>query len=345
VKVQTDFDPPYQDEIRGATKVNQVLLDSALVTCTRNRPDRLRELLTRLQVIRAVPRLVVVVDSSELPDTREIVDSLRGKTDFELKYVKSLYGAAHQKNMGFEYVCSKFAPHELTAIHFLDDDINPSDSYFEKCVSLFKKIPTAVVIGGFDISLTPPRPSLMRDIFFLGRGIQTGIALPSGICIVPFPRQELEKVTWVPGGMQNFNFETCYYERFDGRVRIYGDEVEMQLRLAKLGDIYCSNDLSVRHYSETIAKDSQRIEQSYMDGFRWILTRRYPQRFNKAFALWSTLGLICGELIRSIQRGDKLAFTRLQGHFDFFGRLLTKKPLQQYVSHAASGPFTEAIRD
>lgn len=304
----------------------------------------MQKLLKTLSEFPSIPQTIVVVDSSADSLTESSCKLLQANFATELVYLRALPGAAHQKNVGLDYLEKRFELEELKAVHFLDDDCIPIANYFATCLDIFDTRADAVVVGGFDKNLTKSKRSRLRDLLLLSNGSQDGILLRSGICLVPFPTEDLKQVDWVPGGMQNFRWSAARVTRFDGRVRIYGDEVEIQLRLAAFGSAYVSSGMAVDHASETIAKDSQRVEQSYMDGFRWVLARRYPGRVSKVAVIYSTLALIAGEAIRGWVNGDGLARTRFRGHVDFLGRLISGQQLQQYVAHEGSGPFVGAPR-
>jgi GT2 family glycosyltransferase len=321
------------------SKSQTILLPSALVVCTRNRSESVRELLASISAMTMAPKAIVIVDSSEDGKTRSVVDASARALRSGLVYVRSLPGAAHQKNQGIEYLKVIFPGEQIDIVHFLDDDIAPSANYFEKAVQAFRDTPDAAAVGGFDNSLEKQEPSWLRDILFLGQGSEDGIILKSGICLVPFPSTHMKKVDWVPGGMVNVRWDAAKVTMFDGRIRIYGDEVEMQLRLAPFGEIFISPSLGVLHKSERKGKDSRRIEESYMDGFRWTLSKKVPERVKPIAVIYTTLALIAAELFRALISFDFQAFTRAQGHVDFLVRLLTRREVQQFVSHKGSGPY------
>ncbi len=315
------------------------LLESALIVCTRNRPERASELLANLAGMRKLPKVIVFVDSSEATNTRVAVQKFSSMLDPQVIYVHSDSGAAHQKNVGLDYIQEHYSPSEFKCIHFLDDDIKPNERYFEECVNLFLSNENAVVIGGFDVSLVNHHPAWYLDLLGITAKGQTGVVLKSGVGLVPFPEGLLDEVEWVPGGMQNIRWTEARKFRFDGRVRIYGDEVELHLRLGSMGKIYVSNALGVVHYAEKAAKDNQRTETCFMDGFRWNLSRLHPDRVSKIQVLITTFAFIAAELIMSIKKSSPSSLSRMRGHFDFLNLLLKGKQVQQYVSHIGSGPY------
>lgn len=323
--------------------MNKLTLPSAVVICTLNRPKRIKALLGFLESLRSSPRCVVVVDSSPSGETGRVVEDFAKRTPFRLVYLKTQNGAAHQKNMGLDYL-EEHSDKNLEVVHFLDDDVIPAENYFETCLELFRLYETAAIIGGYDRSLERPRASFLRDLAGLSRGDDNGVVLRSGICIVPFPQEQMQEVQFVPGGMLSVRWFAIKGERFDGRVRIYGDEVELQLRLRTKGKIFSSHALPVLHHSEKAAKDSQRVEQGYMDGFRWALSIKYPSLVSARKVILTTIFLIVGEAGRALFRRDSISWLRLMGHLDFFLRLARRQHVQQYVRHSASGPFVNDLR-
>jgi GT2 family glycosyltransferase len=319
------------------------LLKSALIICTKDRASEISELLQTLKRFKDMPSVIVVVDSSADDATRSRVEQFQLATP--LIYLHSLPGAAHQKNMGLEYLVQGSYADQISVVHFLDDDVRPKPDYFSTVLTKFELNPQAIVVGGFDETLKPESDSFLRKLFRLQDKRGSGFVLSSGICQVPLPTPTGDRaVDFVPGGMQSVLWSIAREHRFDGRVRIYGDEVEFQTRIQKFGDMLFSPDLPVMHKSATKSKDNSRLEQGYMDGFRWSLASKHPHRVRKTHVVWATIGLMIGELfrftfIRRVESGE-----RLLGHLDFFFRLALRKPVQQYVNHQGSGPFLESPR-
>jgi GT2 family glycosyltransferase len=323
--------------------MNQIDLPSALVVCTLNRPAGIQALLEFLGQTPECPRLIVIVDASEDSATSEVTQSARGLTSLNIVYLRSKIGAAHQKNVGLNFLEANDVG-AIEVVHFLDDDVLPESDYFATVLALFRERSDAVVIGGYDRTLSAAKTSFIRNISLLSSGVRSGVILTSGICLVPFPKSKLEQVSFVPGGMLSLRGNAARSLRYDGRIRIYGDEVEFQLRASLQGSIYSSSVLPVTHKSETIAKDSQRVEQGYTDGFRWALAIQNPKLVKKFAVIYTTLILVIGELALWVGRRNHLAKTRALGHMDFLLRLARGEPVQQYVEHEGSGPRLGARR-
>ena len=323
----------------------KILMESACIVCTKDRPDEIRVLLMMLSKMAHLPRVVVIVDSSETDLTELEVCRVSSTFPTELKFIRSLPGAPHQKNIGLEYLASKFNPDELISVSLIDDDVELPSEYFENVQKLISLHPSAACIGGFDVLNPVPRGGLFRHLAGLAGGPEKqGRILKSGIALPPMPHEDLQPTVWVPGFTQNFPWHLARHQRFDGRVRIYGDEVEFQLRLSQFGQIFVAKVLGVKHLSSVKEKDNYRDQQAYMDAFRWSLAKRYPQTVSAPMVIFTTVCLALGELFRVIFLFKRVSWKGFMGHLDFLHRLSTGKPTQQYVTHYGSGPFTDLQR-
>lgn len=316
----------------------------AVIICTRNRHHEISGLLEALKSLGTKPEIVMVVDSSESPTSELIQARVRELTGLNVEYVRALYGAPHQKNVGIEKLLEyeKNTGHSFEVVSFLDDDIIPGPDYFKNIISLFKENPEIFCIGGFDSGL--PTLGFHRIRKFLGLTSDRIFAiLPSGLTVAGKPLEPIVYCDWVPGGMQNFRRHVFDSHRFDGTVRIHGDEVEFQLRMknSDLGRIAISSLLPVTHLAAISGKTSERSSTFYLDGFRWKLSETYPERFSRIHVLLATFVLIVAEGVVSLGARSNVRFARLLGHLDFLRALLAGIPLEEKVSHPGSGPRSE----
>lgn len=319
------------------------LLDrSVLVVCTKDRPDSMRQLLQALGRQRSLPHRVLIVDSSLDTETFDLVAKFRAVFPAQLDYLSSLPGLPHQRNMGIAAIAESANADKYDFIHFIDDDVVPANDYFEQAVMLLEKNPQAVCVGGHDEGLPAPSSARLRDALFLGSARTRGKVLKSGIAVVCIPIQPIEEVDWVPGHSMNFRSGPLVAERFDGRARMYGEDIEMQLRIAKHGTILCAKALRVRHFSESASRDQLRVATRFDDGFRWELTKRYPTRFSRAAVVSTTVLLGIGELVGWVFGQNPAGLQRARGHTDFLWAAIRGNETQQLVDHPGSGPFSES---
>jgi len=322
-------------------QLGRILLEeSALICCTRNRPERVFQLLSFLDSGVEVPGLLLFVDSSDSRETQSICE--QAWSNINPIWLSSQPGAPHQKNMGLDWLDKHAFNWSSAAVFFLDDDIEPDLGYFARSVEILNHSVNVGVLGGFDSSLKKERTfTFARRLLGLEDASPGGKLLRSGICTTINPSESLEVVDWVPGGMQTYRGLTIKNNRFDGRIRIYGDEVELQIRLSKEQNaiVATSKLLPVIHHGETIAKDSVALSESFMDGFRWSLAKRYPERVSKVRVLVTTVALLQAEAIFWAFTREAVHLERAKGHGLFLLRLIFRKEIQQFVSHSGSGPY------
>jgi hypothetical protein len=79
--------------------------------------------------------------------------------------------------------------------------------------------------------------------------------------------------------------------------------------------------------------------EGYMDGFRWTLATRYPNRVRRSNVVLTTLILALSEFSLFMLRRRKNGLQAALGHFDFIKRLINRENVQQFVEHRGSGPF------
>jgi GT2 family glycosyltransferase len=305
-------------------------VELALIICTRNRSDLLQRLLKLIARQMVIPDYVVVVDSSDDDSSKLIVK--HETTLPRVFYVKSHPGLPHQRNMGIRFLKSQFKNNEISFISFLDDDIAIDPHYFENVKECFSENPEAVIVGGFDRAVIH-RPG-NRITQFLGiRGMLPGMILKSGITSYPNPNSAVSEVSWVPGGMSNYRKWVFDQYEFRGQVRMYGEDIEMQLKVRKFGKIIVSKKLAVSHLSATLGKDDKRSQASYGDGFRWWLAKTYRPEFSRFWVLITTILLSIQCLAFSLALLNKAKLDEFFGHLDFVSRLIFRKSTEQFVNH------------
>ena len=320
-------------------KRSENLIDTiALCICTRHRPESIRSILSHLETLKIIPRVCVIVDSSDDSLTNDIVVDHSKLSRIEFRYLQSLPGLPHQRNIGIKYLVANQILKDHGIVSFLDDDVRVLSDYFEAVSQLFDGNPKAICIGGYvDGEKKVNSKSLARRLALLGSR-STGVILRSGFAIPPYPTSEVMETQWIPGGMQNIRFEVFKQELFSGRIRMYGEDVEFYSRICKYGKILCSNQLPVKHLEAVEEKDNLRTVQCYTDGFRWTMASNKRGGVKKYAVLLSTTWLTLADLSLWVVKSDSGHKQCLLGHIDFVSKLIRRAELQQYVDHIGSGP-------
>lgn len=305
--------------------------EDALVICTRNRASTLRgslNLLTNSCI--DLPSLIVIVDSSDNSETQSVVEEVSRNCPTQITYIRSLPGLPHQRNVGAYHVLSSQKSHSRF-LFFLDDDVVPDRDYFKETRILFAAHPKIGVLGGTDSGYVEPNfRHLRRFLGFAGSGqqnISTG-----GFGTVIKPSLEIVQCLWVPGGMQTIRGALLQLEAFNGRIRMYGEDIDMHLRLARHTEIAMSNRLRVRHFAVEAGKDSPNVLAFFEDSFRWRLSQEHPHIVRGSMVFMTTLGLIVFDLVRTLK--DKRRLSSARGHVMFLFSLVSGKQSEQFVTHS-----------
>ncbi len=318
--------------------MSRLLENCVLIICTRHRSDFIFTTLQHLKSFQKIPKLLIIVDSSEDEKTKDMIDFFSNELYFQLKYLHSLPGLPHQRNVGIEFLVTNQLLEDSGVVSFLDDDVRVKSDYFQIVSELFDQNPLAIAIGGFvdEVSKVSSK-TLFRRLALLGSK-NSGVILKSGFAMVPSPNKKIMQTQWIPGGMQNVRFEVFKNEMFDGKIRMYGEDVEFYSRIFKYGKILCSNLLPVKHLEAVEEKDNLRTVQCFTDGFRWTMASTKRFGVKKYAVLLSTLYLILADLILWIVNSNSGNKESMLGHFDFLSNLIRRAEVQQFVEHIGSGP-------
>jgi GT2 family glycosyltransferase len=309
-----------------------------LIVCTKNRHPQVAARLTEFSAFEDLPNDILVVDSSDSPDTEVLVRSIASNYPTRLHYLNTSSGLPFQRNCGIEWTLKRPVVPEI--VHFLDDDVVPCHDYFLRVRAFFGMSRELVAVGGFDVNYNPTlNQTLPRRILGIGCS-RTGVVLKSGLAIPPTPAEELEECQWLVGGMQSFRTDVFFHQRFDSTLRMYGEDVDFYLRIASLGKIACSSRLPVIHLHDPTNRESYKDVCMYHDGVRWLFASRYPHRVRRSRVWLAALTLAAGELCRFIVSGDKKHLQGVRGHTEFLLRVaIGKQTLQTIVNQSAETSF------
>lgn len=300
-----------------------------LVVCTRDRTAFLVELLDSIASCRAVPKVVIVVDSSSTDATALAIMHRESADSAVIQYLRSTPGLPFQRNLGVAEIIKSPKFHSCEVIAFLDDDVEVSDTYFSNLIDLFDEYPKVIGIGGIDQN----GPRSVGKSFLVRAAMVTshkfGAVLSSGFATLPDSSKRIVMTEWFPGFAMAFRRTVLESHRFNDHLAFYGEDLEFQLRIRSFGELMVSNCLHVRHKAAPTSRDSIRDSWSYSDGFRWAISRRLDNHVSSTAVLYSTACLLITEFLRYLltwRHEYKLAFW---GHVDFLSRLIRGKEVQK----------------
>jgi GT2 family glycosyltransferase len=302
-----------------------------LIVCTRNRPIYLYGLLVNLFSHDYDLHKILIVDSSDNLETRNIVDSFSHLQPEKIQYIHSLPGLPYQRNVGIDFIFSNY--NNIHAVAFLDDDSRIAERYFHELSNYIYTNKSWVAVTGKSLTNMRVKPKLLRRIFLLDSN-QDGKILKSGNTTLPNPDTVPTEVDWMPGLSMAINPKYLALEKFNSGLRMYFEDVEMSLRLQKYGKIISLPNMNYFHLYATDGRDDQFKQIAYSNGIRWELSNLFPHDLYRVAILWS----IFGSMIYSI--GNTLIFFNLRssiqitkGHVLFFMKLISRKDIVQRLDH------------
>lgn len=302
-----------------------------VVICTRNRPNQLLDLLKDLGVQTEPITKVVIVDSSDTASVMEHLENIKLLQVKEIAYLHSRSGLPYQRNVALKFLKDHWS-HEDT-VHFLDDDVRVGDSFVRTARGLLLKNPDAALVGAWDVEAKPPKSSAFRKLTLLGESSSAGQLLSSGFAVPPTRPENTQFADWCPGFSLNFRVPKLLGFWFDGRYRMYGEDLEACLRLSQIGPILVSNELYLNHIQSLSGRDDSRAIAYYSDAFRWRLSKLEPMRVRRSAVLSSTLALLVGELALSMRSRSRVGLAKAFGHIQFFWDLIRRRVSEQLILH------------
>lgn len=279
----------------------------SVIIPTRNRPELLNKLISRLLSIEVNNMEILVVDSSDEPKLNPNFVNNRN-----LKYITtSIKSAAIQRNIGIEQLGSS------EYVFFLDDDVFPEGDYFERCLAHLR---SERVVGVSGVALNEERVSQRSmpkgligrfQIVFLLDSPRDGALLKSGVNIpVRNLVGEVQKVEWLIGcsawKVKSIG-ETRFEHDFVGQS--LGEDVIFSVRMGAKGHLLTDPRIVLQHYESEIERPEKHEFWRMWVVNRWRLIG--VAGFGLAGKLafwWSNLGqfviLLYSKLLkRSSQKG------------------------------------------
>jgi GT2 family glycosyltransferase len=304
---------------------------AVVIICTRNRNENLFRLLQNLNQQTLHLFKVLVVDSSDNFWNSEDLDRARALFGDRLRYIASRPGLPFQRNVGLEYAFSHLGQFET--LHFLDDDVSIPSTYLEIASQFLQTHDSFAGVGAWDKNLHPRKTNLFWYAFALAQRIEAGRVLRSGIAVAGTQIAQLTQVQWFPGFGMNFRASALKNFRFDGKYRIFGEDVEAHLRLGASHKLAMTPNLWLWHESSPLGREREGDAQYQSDAVRLRLTKQHPESFSKWLVFWATIGLILGETAFGVLGRRPEHWPRVQGHLRFLRDWAAGKVTEQRVTH------------
>jgi glycosyltransferase involved in cell wall biosynthesis len=230
------------------------------VIATRNRPGSIRDCLNSLNKQTVLPDEVVIVDSSEGTETKDVVESLRGVLGYGCEYRKSsVASAAQQRNVGAEIIHSDL-------VLFLDDDVVLEPPFIREITAVFRDEADerlAGVSGTISNEIFSEPKGLNR--FLLGlclgqfKGNLAGKVLGPAVNFFPADGEgRVQDVEWLPTTCTAYRRTIFLAHRFESTFAGYSfaEDVHLSTRIARRYRLL--NTTRARVFHADLGKDTHR---------------------------------------------------------------------------------------
>ena len=198
---------------------------------------------------------LIIIDSSDIDFVSQNL-SLNPR----LKYVTTgIRSAAVQRNIGLDQIT------DSRYVFFLDDDVAPDSTYFEKCINILE---SSNAVGVSGIALNPNSKTLrsypsglvgLYHRFFLLDSMRDGILLRSGVNIpVRDYSEKIYDVDWLIG-CAGWLTEEVGNTRFESDFlgQSLSEDVIFSVRMGKKGRIVTDPSIVLNHYESDVARPSK----------------------------------------------------------------------------------------
>lgn len=269
-------------------------LRHGLVIATRNRADDLREALASVLEGQRLPDEVVVIDSSDGEESRELLTELiEAHPEVQWHYEHSSPGLPRQRNIGVARATSD-------VLHFIDDDVVLEQGYLAALDDLFETPGNEDVLGGGGLitNLGDPTPRLWWRLGLLDSHRQ-GAVLASGQNIMVHDVDGETEVQWLSGCSMSYRRSVFDRDLFDEELAGYAlmEDLDFSVRVRRHGRLVVSPRARLIHKVSPEGRWSlERRHRAWVYRRYWFVQKNLPWWQLPAFA-WSVLAGVLVEAV------------------------------------------------
>ena len=280
--------------------------------CTKDRQQDLRVTLGHVAHCDPLPSCLVVVESGgRFEETESVLHEFFLRVGITVILLRSKPGLPHQRNEALAYLQNLPGSEKLATLHFLDDDVSVSQDYFRVVHEFLESSTDFVGVSGFDTKFAHRKRGFLLRIL-LGEPRLPGEIGASGLVTIGHPEDSsVFRAEWMQGGMSNVRAGVARSIRFDGKRRMFGEDVEFSLRLGKVGKLGVMGLAEVEHREAQSNKITSTQAAYQSDLFRWNLVELFPERVKRWRVILATMVLAAGATLRKGGRSEAL------GHLAF----------------------------
>lgn len=280
--------------------------------CTKDRQQDLSVTLGHVARCDPLPSCLVVVESGgRYQETESVLREFFLRAGITVILLRSQPGLPHQRNEALAYLQNLPGAKKLATLHFLDDDVSISKAYFRVVHEFLVTRVDFVGVSGFDTKLAYRKRAFLFRML-LGEPRFPGQIGASGLVAIGHPEDSrVFTAEWMQGGMLNVRADVARNIRFDGKRRMFGEDVEFSLRLGKIGKLGVLGLAEVEHREAQSNKITSTQAAYQSDLFRWNLVELFPERVKRWRVILATMVLAAGATLRKGGKSEAL------GHLAF----------------------------
>jgi len=300
----------------------------AIVICTRNRPDELRQTLTSIsEHPPSGDAALVVVDASDpeaRTENRETLVSVQAIPSVHWPYTDTP-SSARQRNVALD----RLSP-SVNIVHFLDDDVTVHAGYFDDLTRTLQAHPNVGGVGGrIHQPEAPPSPATWPQRLFLLSSAQDGVVLSSGCAesaqlsdaSADAPSSSPISTEWLSGCSCTYRWEVLRRHRFAASMDGYAllEDLEFSYRVGQDTALLAVPEATLTHRVSTQNRHnlSEYVYTAMVHRY-WLVTTTLTPNAGTLPFWWAFVGeiLACtshpqgSSKLRGLARAVKTLLTR-----------------------------------
>ena len=251
----------------------------AFIVATKDRPDKLRRMLSSLDRQTFRPDQIIIIDAGSLP----VKDTLGKFPDLNFKYSTfSPPSAAKQRNFGL----NKINP-DITLVGFLDDDVELDMCAVEKLLLFWEEAPPKV--AGVALNMINHPDLMAASLKYLPLAERLGLysqkrgdVLPSAFQTMIGEVQDKLSVKWLPTTAVVWRKKIFEDYQFDEWYTGYSylEDLDFSYRVGKKFSLLVLGEAKYSHFPAVGGRGSD-----YRFGFREVRNRLYLVKKFQEFSL------------------------------------------------------------
>lgn len=278
-------------------------ITSALVICTRNRPEDIINFLISAQKQSVVPQELIIVDSSDQPldqqqnFKKQFNQIVFPATSLLYQHTKKA-GTAYQRNVGAQLSSSD-------VLHFVDDDVILEPDYIQAMNDIFQQHEQYAGGMGCVTNVFPKTPNIhlaLRILFLLSRDHASGNFTWSGMPTFAYGTTQFRPVQVLGGCCMSYRRTIFLTYLFDDALGQYAymEDVDASWRVSRHYSLFYNPAARLQHIKSPVNRAALSDRKAlFVKNYSYLFFKNsYKQnRLLLVAYCWSIVGLFVCALV------------------------------------------------